>query len=1215
MTDAEGRITFYNEAAATLWGCRPELGERKFCGSWKLYWPDGTLLPHDECPMALALRQRRPIRGMEAVAERPDGTRVHFIPYPTPLFDHSGTLTGAVTMLVDISERKRVEAALAERQAQLAVFVEHAPAAIAMFDREMRYLAVSRRYILDFRLPQDAQLIGRSHYEVFPDIPQRWRDVHGRVLAGEELSQAEDQFTRQDGCTHWVRWSMAPWRRADGSIGGALLFSEHRTEQVEARRALIDSEARFRGTFENAAVGVAMVGPNGSILRANNSFARMLGYSVEELKTKTFRDLTHPEDLATNLSVLNKTLVGEADSYSIEKRYVRKDGGVVWASLTVGCVRNTDGGVDYFISVVQDITDRKHAEARLAERNEQLDLAGKIARIGTFTYDHATQKLQLSPGCAVIYGLLPESTVEISREHWRALVHPDDLPRLDTIADRAFSSGETEFVLEFRIIRHGELRWIESRVLVSYNEFGRPVRRIGANIDVTERKRAEQALAERNIQLTLAAKSGLVGTYAYDVDTEIMQISDGYAAIHGFPEGTTKIARSECLAGLHSDDIERVEQFRSEAFRECRHEYSLEHRIIRPGGELRWVETRCFLSFSGQGEPRRVVGVSIDITERKQTERALAERNLQMLLAGKSARVGSYTYDVGSDLMQVSEGYVAVHGLPDGTKETTRGEWRARTLPEDLTRVEAVREQAFRERLGEYAIEYRIVRSNGEVRWIESRSFVSYDGEGRPERVVGVNIDITERIRATQVAQRLASIVESSDDAIVSQDLNGVVVTWNKSAERLFGYSADEVIGKPILFLIPTDRQHEELTILQRIRSGKPINNYETVRRHKNGAMVDISLTVSPLRNIAGVVVGVSKVARDIGDRKKAEAVLAERTMQLAIAGRAALVGSFAYDVATERLQLSPGYAAIHGFPEGTTEIARTEWLAGVHPEDRERWEALRSRAHRGQWPEYSGEYRIVRSGVEVRWIEARVFVLYASDGRPQRAVGVDIDVTARKRADEQQRTLNAELDHRVKNVLATVSAIITQTPKTGNSLADFVVGLDGRIKSLARTHELLSENHWQDVSLKDIVQREIAPYAAGNATILGPGIALKPDAAQALATVLHELATNAAKYGAFSKPGGQLFVRWRWLRNGNGSHGWVAIQWRESGGPAVSSPIQFGYGTSIVRELIPFELGGKVDLAFASDGLQCRLEIPSEWVIGTETLGHQPQDGEGAWP
>src|SRR5262245_47373553 len=253
-TDAKGRITSYNEAAAALWGCRPKLGNSKFCGSWKLYRPDGTPLPHDECPMAMALHQKRPIRGMEAVAERPGGTRIPFITYPAPLFDNTGRLTGAVNMLVDISERKRAEEALAEREAQLAVFVEHAPAAIVMFDRKMRYLAVSRRFVVDY-LPPGTQLIGRSHYEAFPNIPQRWRDIHARMLAGEELSQDQDQYTRYDGRTDWVRWSMAPWRSANGDIGGALLFAEIITEQVEARRALAESEERLRLAGKAGLVG------------------------------------------------------------------------------------------------------------------------------------------------------------------------------------------------------------------------------------------------------------------------------------------------------------------------------------------------------------------------------------------------------------------------------------------------------------------------------------------------------------------------------------------------------------------------------------------------------------------------------------------------------------------------------------------------------------------------------------------------------------------------------------------------------------------------------------------------------------------------------------------------------------------------------------------------------------------------------------------------
>ena len=127
-------------------------------------------------------------------------------------------------------------------------------------------------------------------------------------------------------------------------------------------------------------------------------------------------------------------------------------------------------------------------------------------------------------------------------------------------------------------------------------------------------------MAERNIQLALAGKAALVGSYAYDTDTEIMQISEGYAAIHGFAEGTTEIGRSECLAGVHPDDLGRVEQSRSEAFSACRREYNVEYRIIRPGGEMRWVETRCFISYDSDGRPHRVVGVSIDITERKRVE-------------------------------------------------------------------------------------------------------------------------------------------------------------------------------------------------------------------------------------------------------------------------------------------------------------------------------------------------------------------------------------------------------------------------------------------------------------------------------------------------------------------------------------------------------------------------------------------------------------------
>ena len=258
-------------------------------------------------------------------------------------------------------------------------------------------------------------------------------------------------------------------------------------------------------------------------------------------------------------------------------------------------------------------------------------------------------------------------------------------------------------------------------------------------------------------------------------------------------------------------------------------------------------------------------------------------------------------------------------------------------------------------------------------------------------------------------------------------------------------------------------------------------------------------------------------------------------------------------------------------------------------------FEEMRCRAFDQRISEYGVEYRIFRSEGEVRWIELRSFIAFQPDGTPLRVLGVNIDITGRRRAEDHQRQLVAELDHRVKNVLATVGAIVTQTQWNTGSPADFVAVVDRRIQSMARTHELLSQSHWRGVSLMEIVQREFAPYAVNNVEIDGPSVTLKAEAAQSVAMVLHELTTNAAKYGAFSDRNGRVLLGWRWLSNGSG--GGLAIEWQEIGGPPVMAPNGSGYGTSVINELVPFELGGKVDLAFAPDGVICRMELPAEWV------------------
>jgi PAS domain S-box-containing protein len=187
-TDAAGRITFYNEAAVELWGCRPELGKSEWCGSWRLYWPDGRPMPHGQCPMAVALKEGRPIRGAEAVAERPDGTRIPFLPYPTPLRDASGELVGAVNMLVDITERKRAE----EKQALLIRELHHrVKNTLATVQAIMGSTARASSSVEEFQEAFTGRIgsLAKTHSLLTED---HWQAVSFRALLGAELDPYDD---------------------------------------------------------------------------------------------------------------------------------------------------------------------------------------------------------------------------------------------------------------------------------------------------------------------------------------------------------------------------------------------------------------------------------------------------------------------------------------------------------------------------------------------------------------------------------------------------------------------------------------------------------------------------------------------------------------------------------------------------------------------------------------------------------------------------------------------------------------------------------------------------------------------------------------------------------------------------------------------------------------------------------------------------------------
>jgi PAS domain S-box-containing protein len=355
--------------------------------------------------------------------------------------------------------------------------------------------------------------------------------------------------------------------------------------------------------------------------------------------------------------------------------------------------------------------------------------------------------------------------------------------------------------------------------------------------------------------------------------------------------------------------------------------------------------------------------------------------------------------------------------------------------------------------------ELRHICKGGREVIVDSRMQLLDDGT-----VLEVNRDITERkqleaaIRESDPRMRfLASTVENSDDAIVSKSLDGIITSWNKGAERVFGYAADEAIGQPITIVIPKDRQNEEREILTHIRRGEGVH-FETVRQRKQGSLIAVSITVSPVKNAEGKIIGASKIARDI---------------------------------------------------------------------------------------------------------------------------------TEQKRNQEQLVTLAREAEHRSKNLLAIVQAAVhlsqSDTPQGLKS------AIEGRIQALANVHSLFAQSRWIGAELSTIATQELAPYLQGSvsrARIEGPQVLLEPGTAQAIAVVLHELATNAAKYGALSGVEGQVTLDWS-----HAADGLLTLHWTEKGGPPVKAPARHGFGGRVIERMIG-DLKGKVHFDWRPEGIVCEIII-----------------------
>src|SRR5262245_8636894 len=499
-----------------------------------------------------------------------------------------------------------------------------------------------------------------------------------------------------------------------------------------------------------------------------------------------------------------------------------------------------------------------------------------------------------------------------------------------------------------------------------------------------------------------------LGAFSADLVTGQLECDARTAQIHG--HNVLPATLKEQRRFVHPDDLRRID----DALIEAQHSggsWHAEYRVLPPpdhphAGETRWIEVEGSIVRNPRGTAVRVLGVTRDITHHKRAEQALAERNAQLALHGTGALVGSYGYDVNSGKMQVSAGSAAIHGLPEGTSETTRREWRDRVHPEDVGRLDGLRSQAFGERGRVYNVEYRIILPNRGVRWIESRSFISYDRDGNAQRVIGVNIDVTDRKRTELALQaseaKFAGILAIAGDAIVSIDANHRITLFNEAAEKVYGYTQAEMLGQLIDLLIPARFRAAHRSQIEQFVSGPDIarpggERHEVMGLRKNGEEFPAEASISSLE--IGGQRYYTVVMRDISDRKRAELALAERNTQLELASKSARVGSFSVDFLTGVVKLTPGCAAICGLPEGMLEASREELRKLIHPADLPQLEVQRDRMFLAKQREFIAQSRIVRANDGmIRWLEVRGLIFFDPVGKHSHLIGIKIDMTERKK-------------------------------------------------------------------------------------------------------------------------------------------------------------------------------------------------------------------------